>query len=117
MPNGQGILVAGTNVVFWLGLDGHVVRTYAIPGALSFALNISPDGRSFWTATAPEAIDNAGHTPATGVVFKVDICVGANPGNGRVYEHPLRAADPSGELHRPRDGRRAARSEQGARPR
>jgi hypothetical protein len=78
LPNRQGILVAGTNVVFWLGLDGHVVRTYAIPGALNFfALNIAPDGRSFWTATAPEAIDNAGHTPSTGIVFKVDIASGA----------------------------------------
>ena len=72
------------------------------PGALSFALNISPDGRSFWTATAPEAIDNAGHTPATGVVFKVDIASGANPGNGRVmqirFRQPIRPGSCTGRV-------------------
>lgn len=77
LPNRQGILVAGSNVIYWLGLDGHVVRTYAIPGALAFrALNIAPDGEYFWTATAP-ATDAGGRALETGKVYKVHIASGA----------------------------------------
>jgi PEP-CTERM motif-containing protein len=62
-----GELVAATSKVFKLDSNGNVVQTYTIPNTeLLFALNLDPDGASFWTA------DYFG-----GEIFKVDIATGA----------------------------------------
>ena len=77
LPNRQGILVAGSNAVHWLGLDGQPRRApFVLGGTDFFALNISPDGQSFWTATGP-AGDSDGRTPVTGHIYKVNIATGA----------------------------------------
>jgi len=65
LPNGQ-VLVADTSVVVLLDASGNQIKTYTLPGtSLLFALNLDPDGTSFWTADGP-----------SGLVFKVDIATG-----------------------------------------
>ena len=61
------MLVADTSAVIRLDSSGAQVQTYTLPGAtFLFALNLDPDGTSFWTAD----INN-------GQVSKVDIKTGA----------------------------------------
>jgi streptogramin lyase len=64
-----GVLVADTNAVIRLDASGAQVQTYTLPGTtvatVIFALNLDPDGTSFWTADQ-----------TTGQVFKVDIKTG-----------------------------------------
>jgi sugar lactone lactonase YvrE len=65
LPSG-GLLVADTGSVIRLGSSGDQIKTYAIPNAsVVFALNLDPDGTSFWTADL-----------STAHVFKVDIASG-----------------------------------------
>ncbi len=65
-PNGE-VLVAATGQVYRLDSTGAVVKTYTIPStSLLFALNLDPDGTSFWTADI-----------FTGNIFRVDIATGA----------------------------------------
>ena len=61
-----GMLVADTSAVIRLDAGGNQVQTYHPPGATSliFAINLDPDGTSFWTA------DFAGH------VWKINIAAG-----------------------------------------
>jgi hypothetical protein len=64
-PNGE-VLVADTNQVVRLDATGNQIQTYTFPGtSLLFALNLDPDGTSFWTADLP-----------SGMVFKADIASG-----------------------------------------
>jgi hypothetical protein len=77
LPRGQGLLVAGTTQIFWLGLNGDIRKTYGPGGVGFFALNISPDGEYFWTATSPPYADDAGHTTALASIYKVHISSGA----------------------------------------
>lgn len=64
------VLVANTGNVLHLATDGSVIKTYDISGEDSwFALNINPDGTSFWSG-------NYG----TGNAYKFDIASGANLG-------------------------------------
>ncbi len=66
LPAG-GMLVADTTAVIRLDTAGNQIKTYTIPGAsFLFALNLDPDGTSFWTA------DITG----SGQVTKVDIASG-----------------------------------------
>ena len=52
-----GVLVAHTSNVLRLDNTGAVVKTYTIPGGTNlFALNLDPDGLSFWTGN----IDSVG---------------------------------------------------------
>lgn len=61
-----GELVAATSALFRLDKFGNVVQTYTIPGtSLLFAMNLDPDGTSFWTA------DYFDHD-----IFRVDISTG-----------------------------------------
>lgn len=76
LPSG-GELVADNADVVRLDTSGNVVQTYTFPGETNlFALNLDPDGTSFWTADS-----------ATGDVLHVNIADGAvlgqfNPGTG-----------------------------------
>jgi DNA-binding beta-propeller fold protein YncE len=65
LPAG-GILVADSTAIIRLDAAGNQIKTYIPPGVTNilFALNLDPDGTSFWTA------DFAGH------VFKIDIATG-----------------------------------------
>jgi len=66
LPNGQ-VLVADSTEVTLLSAGGVQIKHYTIPGqSFLFALNLDPDGTSFWTADL-----------ITGEVFKVDIATGA----------------------------------------
>ena len=70
LPDG-GELVADSGVAVRLNTNGAVIKTYHPPPAdyLLFALNLDPDGKSFWTADA-----------RTGDVFHFDIGTGAQLG-------------------------------------
>jgi hypothetical protein len=62
-----GLLVADNETVERLDASGNDVQTYTFPGFTNlFALNLDPDGTSFWTADS-----------STGHVFKADIKTGA----------------------------------------
>jgi hypothetical protein len=63
---GGGALVADTDEVVRLDSSGSVVQTYPFPNNYLFALNLDPDGTSFWTGDI-----------ITGEVFKVDIASGS----------------------------------------
>jgi DNA-binding beta-propeller fold protein YncE len=64
-PNGE-VLVGDNSEVVRLDAAGNQIQTYTLPGTSSiFALNLDPDGTSFWTADQP-----------SGQVFKVDIASG-----------------------------------------
>lgn len=61
-----GVLVADSESVKRLDASGNVVQSYTFAGNTNlFALNLDPDGTSFWTADS-----------ATGQVFKADIETG-----------------------------------------
>ena len=65
LPSG-GLLVADTSEVVRLDASGNQIQTYSLPGtSVLFALNLDPDGTSFWTADY-----------FSGEVFKVDIGTG-----------------------------------------
>lgn len=65
LSNGD-TLVADTEQIVRLDDTGAVVQTYTVPGnVFFFALNIDPDGKSFWSADR-----------TTGNVFKFDIASG-----------------------------------------
>jgi hypothetical protein len=69
-PNGE-VLVAAWTRVFRLSPTGAILHEYHLPGvgvpgtSLLFALNLDPDGSSFWTSELQ-----------TGKTFKVDIATG-----------------------------------------
>ena len=69
-PNGE-VLVAAWTRVFRLSPQGNIIQQYRIPGvgvpgfSRLFALNLDPDGKSFWTAEQ-----------VSGQVYKVDIATG-----------------------------------------
>lgn len=63
-PNGE-VLIACSGEVVRLSAAGAVLQTYPVSGSL-FALNLDPDGTSFWTAD-----------DSTNQVFRVDIATGA----------------------------------------
>ena len=66
LPAG-GMLVADTSEVTRLDTAGNQIQHYILPGISQlFALNLDPDGTSFWTA------DDG----SSGLVFKVDIASG-----------------------------------------
>lgn len=67
-PNGD-VLVAATAFVYRLDSSGALVQTYAVTGtSLLFALNLDPDGTSFWTADL-----------RSGDIFRINIASGAIP--------------------------------------
>jgi streptogramin lyase len=62
-----GVLVANTNNVLRLDAAGNVVQTYSVAGESSwFALNLDPNGTSFWSG-------NFG----SGLAYKFDITTGS----------------------------------------
>jgi hypothetical protein len=69
-PNGE-VLVAAWTRVLRLDPAGNIMQEYRLPGvgvvgtSILFALNLDPDGTSFWTAEQE-----------TGKTFKVDIATG-----------------------------------------
>lgn len=66
LPSGE-VLIADSGQVVRLNSSGSVAQTYLLPGETSlFALNLDPDGTSFWTADIN-----------TADVLKVDISSGA----------------------------------------
>jgi len=66
LPSG-GILVADSSEVVRLDASGNQIQTYSLPNTGNlFALNLDPDGTSFWTADL-----------GSGEVFKVDIATGS----------------------------------------
>jgi len=65
--SGGGALVAHSSNVLRLDSTGAVAQTYTIPGSTTlFALNLDPDGTTFWT----------GNIDSTGKVFHVKISDG-----------------------------------------
>ncbi len=65
-PNGE-VMVGCASEVVRLNAGGVAVQTYPIPGHLElFALNLDPDGTSFWTGDLD-----------TGVIYHLDIETGA----------------------------------------
>lgn len=96
LPSG-GILVADSSVVVRLDASGNQIQTYSPPNTGNlFALNLDPDGTSFWTAdlgngevfkidiatgsiiTQWSAAGAAGYTQAAGLSVKGEITVGGN---------------------------------------
>lgn len=67
LSNGE-VLVADTNAVHRLNATGGIVKTYPKPpnATMLFALNLDPDGKSFWT----------GDIGGSGEVYKFDISTG-----------------------------------------
>jgi uncharacterized repeat protein (TIGR01451 family) len=66
LPSGSGVLAACGSQVVRLDAAGTVVQTYPIPGvSILFALNLDPDGQTFWTADI-----------LTAEVYRVDIATG-----------------------------------------
>ena len=65
----SGFLVASSTDVLRVDLDGKIVKRYAAAGISGqrFALNITPDGGSFWTATYPGGGEN--YPPSDTPVF------------------------------------------------
>jgi len=51
LPNDQGLLVAGSIYVTRLDMSGQVAARLWLPERQFSALNITPDGRQFWTST------------------------------------------------------------------
>jgi streptogramin lyase len=65
LPTG-GMLIADTSTVIRLDAAGNQIQTYTVPGtSFLFALNLDPDGTSFWTGD----VNN-------GLVARVDIASG-----------------------------------------
>lgn len=65
-PADGGVFVADTESILRLDSDGTVIQEYDVPGQDDwFALNLDPDGTSFWSGNAH-----------TGDVFKFDIATG-----------------------------------------
>ncbi|MEJ2181965.1 MAG: PEP-CTERM sorting domain-containing protein [Nitrospirota bacterium] len=60
-----GILAADTNKVLRFDSSGNVAQTYLPGSGLLFALNLDPDGTSFWTAEY-----------YTGDIYNIDIATG-----------------------------------------
>jgi hypothetical protein len=65
LPDGSE-LVACTSVIEHVNAAGEIIQTYAPGGSLLFALNLDPDGETFWTADY-----------FTGTVFRINIASGA----------------------------------------
>lgn len=90
-----GMLVADTNAVIRLDSSGNQVQTYTLPSTtFIFALNLDPDGTSFWTADL-----------ISGQVFKVDIQTGTILKNwsaaGAANFHDVAGLSVKGELTAP----------------
>ena len=64
-PNGE-VLVAATTAVYRFNSAGAVIQTYPFPSNFLFALNLDPDGTTFWTGDIN-----------TGAIFRVNIASGA----------------------------------------
>lgn len=67
LSNGE-VLVACTNQVYRLDTTGAIAHTYPLPPgetSILFAMNINPDGKSFWTA---------GYE--TGNIYHIDVATG-----------------------------------------
>jgi sugar lactone lactonase YvrE len=64
-PSGD-VLVAATTAVYRFNAAGTVIQTYPFPSHTLFALNLDPDGNTFWTADL-----------LTGEIFRVNIATGA----------------------------------------
>jgi streptogramin lyase len=61
-----GVLVSDTNAVVRLDSSGNLIKSYVPASAnLLFAVNLDPDGKSFWTGDLE-----------TGDVFKIDLSTG-----------------------------------------
>jgi hypothetical protein len=66
LPDG-GELAACTSEVVRLDPSGSVIQTYTLPGtSFLFAMNLDPDGKTFWTADY-----------SSGAIFRVDIATGS----------------------------------------
>lgn len=64
-PNGE-VLVAASTEAIRLDATGNVIQTYPLGTFELFALNLDPDGTSFWTGDL-----------STGQIFRVDIASGS----------------------------------------
>jgi sugar lactone lactonase YvrE len=51
LPNEGGVLVAGSVGITRLDMHGQYVTRHWLPGVSFTSLNITPDGREFWTST------------------------------------------------------------------
>ena len=51
LPDGQGLLVAGSVGITRLDMDGGYVTRYWLPERQFTTVNLTPDGRQFWTST------------------------------------------------------------------
>lgn len=86
LPAGSGMLVAGPGYISRFNMQGQEVFRYngatQLDGGGYFALNITPDGRHFWTATA-ESVENAQGdavpTARSGRLLKFDIAASSAP--------------------------------------
>ena len=77
LPGGSGLLVAGYAHIYRFNMQGQEVFRYFGVGpdeGAFFALNITPDGRHFWTATA----DSSGPA-ASGRLHKFNITASRHP--------------------------------------
>lgn len=86
LPAGSGMLVAGPGYISRFNMQGQEVFRYngatVLDGGGYFALNITPDGRHFWTATA-ESVENAQGdavpTARSGRLLKFNIAASSAP--------------------------------------
>jgi sugar lactone lactonase YvrE len=101
LPLDQGLLVAGSTYVTHLDMTGHDVAKLWLPARSFFALNITPDGRHFWTST--QAGELYRFDIASGTVVAGPIQTGAQQITGlcmkleyTAAENVCRAAGPDG---------------------
>jgi WD40 repeat protein len=83
LANGDILAANGSNHVVLFDVNGNIIRTYTLTGASEiFALNLDPDGTSFWTG------DIGGSTG----VWEVDIAT------GNILEHWNASKDGASEV-------------------
>ena len=90
----SGFLVAMHSGILRVTYDGEIVHRYDVPDdkpGQYFALNITPDGQSFWTATFQ--LDDAG-LPAAGQLYRFHIPTGT------LVRGPVAVRDSNGERAR-----------------
>jgi hypothetical protein len=92
LPGGQQILVAGSIYISRLDLSGQVIAQHWLPATSFSALNITPDGREFWTSTHFGG-ELYRMDIASGAVLQGPVATGALEVRGLCVKHEYTAAE------------------------
>jgi hypothetical protein len=91
LPNDQGVLVAGSVGITRLDMSGQFVARHWLPATQFSSLNITPDGREFWTSTALNQLYR--YDIATGTVVQGPVETGLPLINGLCVKLEYTAAE------------------------